>query len=489
MESSQSSNPPVTGGDVADSPAGTRHRPGRIPRSVRRGIEAGKQKYSGSSADVLWRRLNSVDFLNQGMVFAGTLLLCAFPVLIVATALVGRSAATGLGRRLGLDPRAADDLGHLFTSSSATSQAVTGLAWVFLILSGYAVATSLQGLYLKIFGMQSKTTRDMPRALIWLILGAAWLYGVGLVGPGVRRAGPVVFAIVGLVAFTCFWWFTMWFLMAGRISWRSRRVLPGHGSGLRGHVLRHDHLERPKVRAGRDRVRPDVVFHRDRGGDHPGRGDRPRVARADHPQERAAHRSPSGKSGGPVTDVIGPEQDARREAGRRYRAAVRALPRVVGSTTGLVAIYYLLPLDHSPTWAAVIILTAGLVLLTGLIAWQVRLITAHQYPAVRAAEALAITIPLFLLLFASTYVFLGHVSAANFGERLTHTDALYFTVTVFSTVGFGDITAKTEAARLVVTGQMLTDLVVLGLGLKVIIGAVSRGQQQRQGDGGTPPAE
>ena len=41
------------------------------------------------------------------------------------------------------------------------------------------------------------------------------------------------------------------------------------------------------------------------------------------------------------------------------------------------------------------------------------------------------------------------MSASNFGGHLTHTDGLYFTVTVLSTVGFGDITAKTEAARLV----------------------------------------
>jgi hypothetical protein len=47
------------------------------------------------------------------------------------------------------------------------------------------------------------------------------------------------------------------------------------------------------------------------------------------------------------------------------------------------------------------------------------------------------------------------MSASAFGERLTHTDGLYFTVTVFSTVGFGDITAKSQAARLVVTGQMI----------------------------------
>ena len=73
---------------------------------------------------------------------------------------------------------------------------------------------------------------------------------------------------------------------------------------------------------------------------------------------------------------------------------------------------------------------------------------------------------------------LDTISAGNFTEPLTRTDALYFTVTVFSTVGFGDITAKTEAARLVVTGQMIADLVVIGLGLKVIVGAVKRGRQQ-----------
>ncbi len=189
-----------------------------------------------------------------------------------------------------------------------------------------------------------------------------------------------------------------------------------------------------------------------------------------------------------MTSRTYPGQEARREATFLYHAAVRAAPRVVGSTAGLVAIYYLLPLDHCPAWAAVIILAAGLILLVGLIALQVRLIIAHPYPAVRAVEALATSIPLFLLLFASTYVFLASQSVSNFGERLTHTDALYFAVTVFSTVGFGDISAKSEAARLVVTGQMLCDLIVLGLGIRVILGAVSRGQQRRQGDGGGAPA-
>jgi hypothetical protein len=62
---------------------------------------------------------------------------------------------------------------------------------------------------------------------------------------------------------------------------------------------------------------------------------------------------------------------------------------------------------------------------------------------------------------------------------MTHTNSLYFTVTVFATVGFGDITATTNAARLLVTAQMVADLVVIGLGARVIVGAVKRGQQRR----------
>ncbi len=202
----------------------TSHDHAGIGHRVRRGIEAGKQKYSGSSADLLWRRLNSVDFMNQGMIFAGTLLLCAFPFLIVADALEGESTARALGRRLGLNPLAARDVGRLFTSSQDTLASVTGLAWVFLFLSGYAVASSLQGLYQRVFGMDNRTTRDMPRSLIWLAVLVAWLYAFGAVGPWLRAAGLVVFAVVGLVVFTLFWLFTMWLLLAGRVAWR--KLLP-----------------------------------------------------------------------------------------------------------------------------------------------------------------------------------------------------------------------------------------------------------------------
>jgi hypothetical protein len=150
-----------------------------------------------------------------------------------------------------------------------------------------------------------------------------------------------------------------------------------------------------------------------------------------------------------------------------------------------VVIYYLLSLNRSSTWVAVTMLVIGLALFIGLVAFQVRSIVRSRFPALRAIEALATSVPLFLLLFASVYVVLSTISASNFTEPLTHTDALYFTVTVFSTVGFGDITAKSEAARLVVTSQMIADLLIIGLGLRVIVGAVTRSRQQRPEDAGT----
>ena len=156
----------------------------------------------------------------------------------------------------------------------------------------------------------------------------------------------------------------------------------------------------------------------------------------------------------------------------------------------MVVIYYLLPLDRSSAAATVTMLVIGLVALIALIAFQVRSILGARFPGLHAVEALATSIPLFLLLFASAYLVIAAEAPGSFSQQLTHTDALYFTVTVFATVGFGDITAKAEAARLVVTGQMIIDLVIIGIGARIILGAVQRSRQRRPEAVNTPrPSE
>lgn len=160
---------------------------------------------------------------------------------------------------------------------------------------------------------------------------------------------------------------------------------------------------------------------------------------------------------------------------------VSALVAVVSAAV-LVALYYLLPLDDLSGASAVTGLIVGIVVLVALIAGQIWRILRSGHPGSRALEGLFVAVPLFILLFATAYYLMGRAEPKGFTEALTRTDALYFTATVFSTVGFGDISAKGETARLVVAGQMILDLIILGVGVKVILGAAQRSKERSARD-------
>ncbi|MFE3204407.1 potassium channel family protein [Embleya sp. NPDC059237] len=149
--------------------------------------------------------------------------------------------------------------------------------------------------------------------------------------------------------------------------------------------------------------------------------------------------------------------------------------RALGSSTLLLALYYVLPLDRGLDTATGIGLAVGLVVFATLVVWQVNLIAHAERPRVRAVEALAVSLPFLLLLFASTYFVIGRERPDSFTEALTRTDALYFTLTVFATVGFGDIAPKSESARVVAMVQMVVNLIAVGVIARVVLGAVQQG--------------
>jgi len=157
---------------------------------------------------------------------------------------------------------------------------------------------------------------------------------------------------------------------------------------------------------------------------------------------------------------------------------VRGLLRSLFTAGSVLAIYYVVPLEGRSPAFLYLELGVALALLTVVIAWQVRSIIGSEHPGIRASYALASSTPMFLLLFAAAYVILSLNNSEAFSEPLSRSDSIYFTVTVFSTVGFGDITPVTEPARLVVVGQMILDLVVLGLGVRLILSAVQRGRER-----------
>jgi voltage-gated potassium channel len=158
---------------------------------------------------------------------------------------------------------------------------------------------------------------------------------------------------------------------------------------------------------------------------------------------------------------------------KRRRLVAIGLLRALAATVVVVAAFYLLPLDKLAGISLAVALVVGLLALAAVVAYQVRAIIRHPHSAVRAIEALAITVPVF----AATYFMMEQSNPDNFNvDLLTRTDSLYFTVTILATVGFGDITAISQAARVVVIGQMMLDLLVLGLVVKVFVGAVEGGR-------------
>jgi voltage-gated potassium channel len=166
-------------------------------------------------------------------------------------------------------------------------------------------------------------------------------------------------------------------------------------------------------------------------------------------------------------------------ARQRRRLVVEATLRVAVTVVVLGTLFFVLPLDHGADGVTVATITLGIGAIMVVIAWQLRAITRSKYPNVRAVEAIAFTIPLYLLLFATVYFAMARAASTNFTAPLTRTDSLYFAVTIFTTVGFGDISAKSEAARLVVTCQMLLDLLLIGVVVKLFFSAITRSQQRR----------
>lgn len=163
----------------------------------------------------------------------------------------------------------------------------------------------------------------------------------------------------------------------------------------------------------------------------------------------------------------------------RRRRAVFIIVRSFLVAAAVIVGYFALPLDLSRALGA-LELVAGLVFIAGLLTWQVRGILRSPVPGVQAIATLAISVPLFLILFAATYYLMADADVSSFSEPLTRLDSLYFTVTMFATVGFGDITAVSQTARAVATIQMVLGLILVGLIARVIFGAVQEARSRRR---------
>ncbi len=156
---------------------------------------------------------------------------------------------------------------------------------------------------------------------------------------------------------------------------------------------------------------------------------------------------------------------------QRRLALLRCIATIVLSWVLIVGAYFLLPIGHESGLRALVRLGADIALVGAVFAWQIGRINAAELPELRAVEALGIVIALFLVLFSAIYLSMSHESPGTFTEKLDHAKALYFTITIFSTVGFGDITPRIDSARMIVSAQMLLDLAIIGVVVRLLFNA------------------
>ena len=168
------------------------------------------------------------------------------------------------------------------------------------------------------------------------------------------------------------------------------------------------------------------------------------------------------------------------DARTQRRLIMHAVVRITFGGVGLLLLYVLLPDARRSGARAVVELLVGLCVFSGLLVWQIRQIVSATYPGLRALEALALAGPVLVFVFSFVYLSLSRANPNQFSEPLDHVRALYFTVTVISTVGFGDIVPRTDAARLFVTAQMALDLVLIVGIARSIVFAAKLGARRRE---------
>lgn len=81
-----------------------------------------------------------------------------------------------------------------------------------------------------------------------------------------------------------------------------------------------------------------------------------------------------------------------------------------------MAVYLLLPIDQRFGLETVIGLVLGVVALLAVIGWQMWRIIRSDYPTIRAVEALALIVPLYVLFFATVYFLMNHQQRGELWE-------------------------------------------------------------------------
>jgi membrane protein len=184
-------------------------------------LAAARSRYEGSWAEDLVERLKVVDVGNSIVLFGAALLIAVLPLLLLLSALAETRIDDDLSRHIGLDRTGAHIIEGLFRKRPTHSAGSVALGLIVAFAGTMGLVSSLQIIYERVFHQEHRGWRDLPRFLVWIVALAGLAIAAAAYDIPLRRdAGPVVRGLVSLVLITLFLWWTMHFLLAGRLSWR-----------------------------------------------------------------------------------------------------------------------------------------------------------------------------------------------------------------------------------------------------------------------------
>ncbi|MGP4019474.1 ion channel [Saccharopolyspora sp. 5N708] len=150
-----------------------------------------------------------------------------------------------------------------------------------------------------------------------------------------------------------------------------------------------------------------------------------------------------------------------------------ALTAVVLSTVG----YYLLPIGRfgvggTVNW--VVVFAVGLLAVSALIVFQVRRFRIGDARRGSSIAGVVAALYLAVLFFSAVYFGLAYHDPGSITGLRTKTDALYFALSITSTVGFGDVHAVSQFARSLAAVHMAFNIGFLGAAVAIVRGRARR---------------
>ncbi len=171
------------------------------------------------------------------------------------------------------------------------------------------------------------------------------------------------------------------------------------------------------------------------------------------------------------------------ESATRAPASRRPVAKSLAAVVVLFGAFAVLPFRGERWWVGALLGAALLGAMVPLAITRLHRVLSSDRPVVEALEALVLMLSMLITGFAAVFYAMNRDGHQISGLD-TRIDAVYFTVTTLGTVGFGDVAATSQSARVVVTVQILFDLVFVGVAVRVFSNTARRRADERAEGGG-----